>query len=399
KKYEVAEKKVDTHITTGNTNINAPSFGTCKETMYESRSDMIVRIQNENTYRDGYYDKHNDYSTQEYRDIFEYDDWGDEELNDVGDEEPNDVGEEEMSLEDIVNEVKRNFSLITNAKALINENIFKGLDMFLNNKDLLTLTITDHVIFDKILESLLGKASMKEAECKYKRLQPINIDFSKDRDVANGVSANNEEPKADKKGDDKKLVSARISKSKIRPRSLNEIFLEKTRAKREVKLPDSLKSSYINRIVDCKRRLQLDEKEVLNWLFTCTEEENDIVFEAHGQLIGYKGIMESLRPGLKIQASVGDAMMNKRMSNARKCELFNTNLKVCFPIVQSGQFCYITFNMIKDEVHVIDNLTVCPNYKELPKKLISKFTGYLTEINNHKASSIGRIKPVRLEFT
>ncbi|GKB16559.1 ulp1 protease family, C-terminal catalytic domain-containing protein, partial [Tanacetum coccineum] len=523
KNYEVAEKKVDTPITTENTNTNAPSFGTCKETMHESQSDMIVMIQNENTYRDGYYDKHNDYSTQEYHDIFESDDWGDE--------EPNDVGDEEMSLEDIVNEVKRNFSVITNAKALINENIFKGLDMFPNNKDLLTLakehdvlfgvslsgnsddchfhqddnankgnlndsdvevpgiltqTITDHVIFDKILESSLSKASMKEAECKYKRLQPINIHFSEDGDEANGgnvcvldsdsksktsevtpemvqdvvkkldaskfkpfqnslVSANNEEPKADKKGDDQKLVSVGISKSKIRPRSLNEIFLEKTRAKREVKIPDSLKSPYINRIVDCKRRLQLDEKKVSNWLFACTEDENDIVFEAHGQLIGYKGIMESLRPGSKIHASVidiwvaiqndmekrrstsassrvfvhsdimGEAMMNKRMSNARKCELFNTNLKaclklynheklknielVCFPIVQSGHFYYITFNLMKDEVHVIDNLTVCPNYKELPEKLISKFAGYLTEINHRKANSIRRVKPVRLEFT
>ncbi|GJS56048.1 ulp1 protease family, C-terminal catalytic domain-containing protein [Tanacetum coccineum] len=339
--------------------------------MHESQSDMIVMIQNENTYRDGYCDKHNDYSTQEYHDIFESDDWGDE--------EPNDVGDEEMSLEDIVNGVKRNFSVITNTKTLINENIFKGLDMFPNNKDLLTLakehdvlfgvsllgnsddchfhqddnankgnlndsdvevpciltqTITDHVIFDKILESSLSKASMKEAECKYKRLQPINIHSSEDGDEANG-------------------------------------------------------------------------------------DENDIVFEAHGQLIGYKGIMESLRPGSKIHASMidiwGEAMMNKRMSNARKCELFNTNLKaclklynheklknielVCFPIVQSGHFYYITFNLMKDEVHVIDNLTVCPNYKELPEKLISKFAGYLTKINHRKADSIRRVKPVRLEFT
>ncbi|PWA55126.1 hypothetical protein CTI12_AA269980 [Artemisia annua] len=43
--------------------------GTCKERIHESKSDMIVMIQNENTYRDGYYDEHNDYSTQEYRDI------------------------------------------------------------------------------------------------------------------------------------------------------------------------------------------------------------------------------------------------------------------------------------------------------------------------------------------
>ncbi|GKC63074.1 hypothetical protein Tco_1095672, partial [Tanacetum coccineum] len=78
KNYEVAEKKVDTPITTENTNTNAPSFGTCKEMMHESQSDMII------------------------------------------------------------------------------------------------------------LESSLSKASMKEAECKYKRLQPINIHFSEDGDEANG---------------------------------------------------------------------------------------------------------------------------------------------------------------------------------------------------------------------
>ncbi|PWA54843.1 hypothetical protein CTI12_AA434990 [Artemisia annua] len=80
-------------------------------------------------------------------DVGTYDDWGneepddcgDEELNDCGDEEPNDCGDEETSLEDIVNEVNRNFSVIANAKALINENICKGLDLFPNNKDLLTL--------------------------------------------------------------------------------------------------------------------------------------------------------------------------------------------------------------------------------------------------------------------
>ncbi|GKA01703.1 hypothetical protein Tco_0674368 [Tanacetum coccineum] len=59
----------------------------------------------------------------------------------------NDVGDEEMSLEDIVNEVKRNFSVIMNAKALINENIFKGLDMLPNNKDLLTLAKECDVLF------------------------------------------------------------------------------------------------------------------------------------------------------------------------------------------------------------------------------------------------------------
>nr|GEU36271.1 ulp1 protease family, C-terminal catalytic domain-containing protein [Tanacetum cinerariifolium] len=400
KEIKNVEKKVDTPITTGNTNTNAPSFGTC-----------------------------------------------DEEPNDVGDEEPNDVGDEEMSLEDIVNEVKRNFSVITNAKALINENIFKGFDMFPNNKDLLTLETEHDLLFcvslsGNILESSLAKASMKEAECKYKRLQPINIDLSKDGDEVNGgnvcvldsnsksktsevtpemvkdvvkkldvskfkpfqnslVLANNEEPKAAKQGDDQKLVSNGISKSKIRPRSLNENFLEKTRAKREVKLHDSLKSPYINRIVDCKRRLQLDEKKVSNWLFACTEDENDIVFEAHGQLIGYKGIMESLRPSSKIHASVVDIWVEiqndieKRRSTSASSRVFvHSDIMVCFPIVQSGHFYYITFNFIKDEVHVIDNLTVCPNYKELPEKLISKFAGYLTEINHRKAGSIGRIKPI-----
>nr|GFA68188.1 ulp1 protease family, C-terminal catalytic domain-containing protein [Tanacetum cinerariifolium] len=160
------------------------------------------------------------------------------------------------------------------------------------------------------------------------------LDASKFKPFQNSlVLANNEEPKADKKGDDKKLLSAGISKSKIRTRSLKEFFLRKQGPK-----------------------------------------GSDVVFEAHGQLIGYKGIMESLRPGSKIHASVVD-------------------IWVCFPIVQSGHFYYITFNLIKDEVHVIDNLTVCPNYKELPEKLISKFAGYLTEINHHKAGSIGRIKP------
>nr|GEY71765.1 ulp1 protease family, C-terminal catalytic domain-containing protein [Tanacetum cinerariifolium] len=456
------EKKVDTPITTGNTNTNVPSFGTCKETMHNSWSDIM--IQNENTYRDWYYDKHNDYSTQEYRDIFESDDWGDEEPNDVGEEEPNDVGDEEMSLEDIVNEVKRNFSVITNAKALINENIFKGLDMFLNNKDLLTLakerdllfcvslsgnsddchfheddnankrnlndsnvevpgiitqTITDHVIFDKILKSSLARASMKEAECNDSKSKTSEVTPEMVKDVVKKlyaskfkpfqntlVSANNEDPKVDKKGDDQKLVSAGISKSKIRPRSLNEIFLEKTRAKREVNLPDSLKSPYINRIIDCKRQLQLDEKKVLNWLFACTEDKNDIVFEAHGQLIRYKGIMESLRHGSKIHASVVDIWvdfqndMEKRRSTSASSRVFvHSDIMVCFLIVQSDHFYYITFNLIKDEVHGIDNLTVCQNYKELQEKLISKFAGYLTKINHRKAGSIERIKPVRLEFT
>ena len=88
---------------------------------------------------------------------------------------------------------------------------------------------------------------------------------------------------------------------------------------------------------------------------------------------------------------------------------------------------------MKDEVHVIDNLAICPGYKELPEKLvcvyivwliinmnrkneelnqtiylltcmldndqISKFAGYLSKINHHKAVAIGRVKPVRLEFS
>nr|GFB20489.1 ulp1 protease family, C-terminal catalytic domain-containing protein [Tanacetum cinerariifolium] len=192
------------------------------------------------------------------------------------------------------------------------------------------------------------------------------LDASKFKPFQNSlVSANNKEPKADKKGDDKKLLSAGISKSKIRTRSLKEFFLRKQGPK-----------------------------------------GSDIVFEAHGQLIGYKGIMESLRPGSKIHASVVDIWvaiqndMEKRRSTSASSRVFvHSDIMVCFLIVQSGHFYYITFNLIKDEVHVIDNLTVCPNYKELPEKLISKFAGYLTEINHHKSGSIGRIKPVRLEFT
>lgn len=80
-----------TPVSVGTTITKAPSIGTCKERIHDSKSDMIVMIQNENTYRDGYYDKHNDYSTQEYRDMFEDDEWDNE--------EPNDCGDEEMSIE------------------------------------------------------------------------------------------------------------------------------------------------------------------------------------------------------------------------------------------------------------------------------------------------------------
>ena len=133
-------------------------------------------------------------------------------------------------MQDIVNEVTRNFSVIANAKALINKNICKGLDMFPNNKDLLSLakerdvlfgvsltgnshdfifhqddnvnkgnlddsnvevpgiitqTLTDHVIFDKIIESSIAKASIKETECRYKGVQRINISFSEDGEEEN----------------------------------------------------------------------------------------------------------------------------------------------------------------------------------------------------------------------
>nr|GFA15803.1 ulp1 protease family, C-terminal catalytic domain-containing protein [Tanacetum cinerariifolium] len=60
--------------------------------------------------------------------------------------------------------------------------------------------------------------------------------------------------------------------------------------------------------------------------------------------------------------------------------------KVCFPIIQSGHFYYITFKLMKNEVLVIDNLTISLNYKELPEKL------------HHKAIAIGKVKPVRLEY-
>ncbi|PWA54844.1 hypothetical protein CTI12_AA435000 [Artemisia annua] len=317
---------------------------------------------------------------------------------------------------------------------------------------IITQTLTDHVIFDAIFESSIAKASMKEADSKYKGLQPISIHFPEDGDEENNgnvcvhdsdsktktgevtpemvqdvvrkldaKSHKNVEPeKVDNKGDGQKPVGDGISMISSRPRSLNEIVFEKIREKREVKIPNSLKSPYINRIVDCKRRLQSDEK---------------------------KGIMESLMPGSKIHVTVvdiwvaiqndlekrrstgarsrvfvhsdimvaGKAMMDKKMSNARKCDLFNTNLKaclklynheklnnielVCFPIVQSGHFYYITFDLMKDEVHVIDNLAICPGYKELPEKLISKFAGYLRKINHHKAVAIGKVKPVRLELS
>ncbi|GKC86831.1 ulp1 protease family, C-terminal catalytic domain-containing protein [Tanacetum coccineum] len=466
-KHEVAEKKMDTVV----------AAGTCKEMIHDSQ-DMIVTIQDENTYRDGYYDEHNDYSTQDIVICLN--------LMIIG-------AMKSQMIVDIVNEVKRNVAVITSAKSLVYENISKGLDMFPNNKDLLTLekecdvlfgenshgvnvhqdgngnkenvndsyvevpgiitqTLTDHVIFDKILESSISKVSMKVAECKYKGLQPININFSEDgveendgnisvldsdskyktgevtpemvQDVVTKLDASrikpfqkslvssiDPEPKAvkdDNKGNDKK--------QKGRPRSLNELVLGKIRAKREVKIPDSLKSPYITWIVDCKKRLKADEKKVSNWLFACTEDENEIIFEAHGRLIGYKGIMESLRPGSKIHATVVDiwvAIQNdleKRPSNSASSRVFVhsdimgheklTNIElVCFPIVQSGHFYYITFNLMKDEVDVIDNLTICPNYKELLEKLVSKFAGYLTEIKHRKAVAIGKVKPVRLEFS
>ncbi|GKC69879.1 hypothetical protein Tco_1115762, partial [Tanacetum coccineum] len=52
-----------------------------------------------------------------------------------------------VDLQDIVNEVKRNVAVITSAKSLVYENISKGLDMFPNNKDLLTLEKECDVLF------------------------------------------------------------------------------------------------------------------------------------------------------------------------------------------------------------------------------------------------------------
>ncbi|PWA99075.1 ulp1 protease family, C-terminal catalytic domain-containing protein [Artemisia annua] len=134
--------------------------------------------------------------------------------------------------------------------------------------------------------------------------------------------------------------------------------------------------------------------------------DSEIIFEEHGKLIGYKGIMESLMPGSKIHATMVDmwvAIQNdlekRRSTRARSRVFVHSDIMVCFPIVQSGHFYYITFNLMKDEVHVIDNLAICPGYKEFPEKLISKFAAYLSKINHHKAVAIGRVKPVRLEFS
>nr|GEZ18612.1 ulp1 protease family, C-terminal catalytic domain-containing protein [Tanacetum cinerariifolium] len=123
-------------------------------------------IQNENTYHDGYYDKHNDYSTQEYHDIFESDDWGDEEPNDIGDEEPNDVGDEEMSLKDLLTLTKERdllfcVSLSGNSDDCHfhkDDNANKGNlnDSNVEVPSIINQTIIDHVIFDKILESSLA---------------------------------------------------------------------------------------------------------------------------------------------------------------------------------------------------------------------------------------------------
>lgn len=56
--------------------------------------------------------------------------------------------------------------------------------------------------------------------------------------------------------------------------------------------------------------------------------DSEIIFEAHGKLIGYKGIMESLMPGSKIHASVVDiwvAIQNdleKRRSTSARSRVF-----------------------------------------------------------------------------
>ena len=56
--------------------------------------------------------------------------------------------------------------------------------------------------------------------------------------------------------------------------------------------------------------------------------DSEIIFESHGQLIGYKGILESLMPGSKIHASVVDiwvAIQNdleKRRSTGSSSRVF-----------------------------------------------------------------------------
>ncbi|KAJ0789797.1 putative papain-like cysteine peptidase superfamily [Helianthus annuus] len=218
------------------------------------------------------------------------------------------------------------------------------------------------------------------------------------------------------------------------------------RPKRTIKLPEALRSPYVERAVMLRTVRDKTEDALARWIFSAVGNVWDILFSDNDNASVMRGPFESMMPGVTLHVNVISAwaaLLNyeekKRrigtapilfcnagmllekdfaLSDHARLAEFTTNMnavlastepKVCkgnfemvfIPMLTGQHYYLLFFNLRTRDVFIIDNIegdAGLERYHGNVEKMISTFCMYLEPMHPKIASQIRNTQPVRLEL-